>query len=71
MSSDSIINFGRNFGATYEQCIMRDLPWCEFIHTVPTNDKIDAFKQWLVVHIIRGREADKQKKMVEFKKRFG
>lgn len=70
MSNDSIINFGRNLGATYEQCLMKDITWCEFIDRCPSNDKIAAFKDWLKVHLIRGQEHDKQKKIAAFNRRF-
>lgn len=49
---------------------MKDITYCEFIDRCPPNDKIAPFKNWLKVHLIRGQEADKQKKMDAFKKRF-
>lgn len=65
-----IINFGRNLGATFEQCLMKDLPYCQFIDRCPENDKIKEFKDWLKVNLPRGVEADQKKRFEAFQRRF-
>lgn len=64
----SIIAFGKYSGNSFEHVLLTDLPYCQFIHRCRENDKIKAFKDWLQVHLERGIEHNKAKRLAIFLK---
>lgn len=51
----SRLTFGKYNGATYEQTLAGDLNYCQYIHSLPTNDRIAEFQNWLSALDLNGK----------------